>query len=106
MNQTKLVLLMIQHILFLKDRAYEIAINRNYDGYERTLARMVYKAFDEKTGSGVSVDEQIAEELHEPVIKKFERKKGYRICKDNIQAADLTEMGSLSPKNKNQYIII
>ena len=68
---------MIQHILFLKDRVYEIAINRNYDECQRTLARMVYKAFDEKTGSGVSVDEQIAEELGEPVIKKFERKKGY-----------------------------
>ena len=35
----------------LKDRAYEIARNRNYDGYQRALARMVYKFFDKKTVS-------------------------------------------------------
>ena len=27
----------------LKDRAYEIARNRNYDGYQRALASMVHK---------------------------------------------------------------
>ena len=30
---------------------------------------MVYKFFDRKTGSGISVNEQLAEELHKPVIK-------------------------------------
>ena len=45
----------------LKDRAYEIARNRNYDGYQRALASMVSKFFDEKTGSGRSVNEQLAE---------------------------------------------
>ena len=30
---------------------------------------MVYKVFDTKTGSGVSVNEQLAEELNKPVIK-------------------------------------
>ena len=37
----------------LKDRAYEIARNRNYDGYQRALASMIYKFFDKKAGSGV-----------------------------------------------------
>ena len=46
----------------LKYRAYEIARNREYDGYQRTLASMVYKFFDMRTGSGVSVNEQLAEE--------------------------------------------
>ena len=32
---------------------------------------MVYKFFDKKTGSGVSVNEQLAEELHTPVIEKL-----------------------------------
>ena len=32
---------------------------------------MVYKSFYEKTGSGVSVNEQLAKELHEPVITKI-----------------------------------
>ena len=53
----------------LKDRAFEIATNCNYDGYQRALASMVYKFFDKKTGSGVSVNGQLEEELHERVIK-------------------------------------
>ena len=50
----------------LKDRANEIARNR---GYQRALASIIYKSFDKKTGSGISVNEQLAEELHKPVIK-------------------------------------
>ena len=53
----------------LKDRAFEIATNCNYDGYQRALASMVYKFFDKKTGSGVSVNGQLAEELHKQLIK-------------------------------------
>ena len=30
-----------------------------------------------KTGSGISVNEQLAEELHKPVIKKFHIRKVY-----------------------------
>ena len=67
----------------MKDRAYEVARNRRYDGYQRALASMVYNFFDKKIGSrtivtskaGVSVNEQLAEELHKPVINKFKRKK-------------------------------
>ena len=56
---------------------------------------------NKKAGSGVSVNEQLAEELHKPVIKNFKRRKVYAKFKDNIWAADLAEMGSLSSKNKN-----
>ena len=62
---------------------------------------MVYKFFDKKTGSGISVSEQLAEELHNTVIKKFKRRKVYRRFKDNIWTAGLAEMESLSSKNKN-----
>ena len=68
----------------LRDRAYEIARNRNCDGYQRALARMVYKFFDKKTGSGTSVNEQLAKELHKSVIKKLKRRKVYARFKDNI----------------------
>ena len=40
---------------------------------------MVYKFFDKKTESRVSVNEQLAEELHKPVIKKIQKKKN--LCK-------------------------
>ena len=33
----------------LKDKAFNIAKNPNYDGYQRGLASMVYKFFDEKS---------------------------------------------------------
>ena len=48
----------------------------------------------------MSVSEQLAEELHKPVIKKFKRRKVYARFKDNIWAADLAEMELLSSKNK------
>ena len=38
----------------LKDKAFEIANNPKYDGYQRGLASMVYKFFDKKSkGSGI-----------------------------------------------------
>ena len=62
---------------------------------------MVYKIFDKKTGSGVSASEQLAEELQKPIIQKV-----YARFKDNIWAADLAEMESLSSKNKNvKYLL-
>ena len=81
----------------LKDRAYEIVLNPIYDGYQRGLASMIYKFFD-RIESGVSVNEELAQELHKPVIKKLKRRV-YERCKDNIWATDLAEMGSLSSKN-------
>ena len=67
---------------------------------------MVYKFFDKKTGSGLRVKEQLAEELHKQVTKKFKRRKVYARFKDNIWPADLAEMGSLSPKNKNAKYLL
>ena len=62
---------------------------------------MFCKLFDKKTGSGASVNDQLAEQLHKPVTQKFKRRKVYTRFKDNIWAADLAEMDSLSSKNKN-----
>ena len=42
---------------------------------EIVLASMVYKFFDEKTRSRVSVNEQLVEELHKPIIKRNQKKK-------------------------------
>ena len=55
----------------LKNREYEIARNRKYDGYQRALTSIIYKCFDKKAGSGVSVNEQLAEECDKPVFKKI-----------------------------------
>ena len=60
----------------LRDKAFNIAKNPKYDGYQRGLASMIYKFFDKKSkGSGVNIEvkhnEQLAEELHKPIIRKF-----------------------------------
>ena len=39
---------------------------------------MIYKFFDKKIRSGISVSEQLAEELDKPVIKKIQKQKS--IC--------------------------
>ena len=64
---------------------------------------MAYKFFDKKTGFE---NEELAEVLYKPVIKKLKRGKIFSRFKDNIWAADLAEMGSLSSKNKNvKYLV-
>ena len=90
----------------MKDRAYEIARNCGYDRYQRELASMVYKVFDKQTWSALRADEQLAEELHEPVTKKFRRRKVYARFKGNIWPADVAEMEPLCFKNKNvKYLL-
>ena len=54
--------------MILKDRAFEIAKNCKYDGYQTALASIVCKFFDKKIWSGVNVNEHLAEDLHKPVI--------------------------------------
>ena len=68
----------------LKEWAYEIAINPKYYWYQRRFASMVYQCFDKKTESGASVNEELAQRLHKPVIKKFKWRKVYERFKDNI----------------------
>ena len=55
----------------LRDKAYNIASNPEYDGYQRGLASTVYKFFDKKSiGSGTAglSSLKLADELHKPVI--------------------------------------
>ena len=80
----------------LIDTVDKIARHRQYHGYQRSLTSMVYKFFLKTTWSGISVNEELAGELHKPLIKKFKRRRVYERFKDNIQAADLTEKWSFS----------
>ena len=44
----------IQSDKLLKGKAFEIASNAKYDGYQRGLASMIYKLFDKKSkGAGI-----------------------------------------------------
>ena len=59
----------------LRKKAFNIAKNLKYDGYQRDLASMIYKFFDKKSAdSGFNThanNEKLAEELHKPIIKIF-----------------------------------
>ena len=104
----------------LRDKAYDIASNPEYAGYQRGLASMVYKCFDKKsTGTGFKKLKNTAEpsalalsssiladERHKPIIRKFNKKKVYSQFKDNIWGIDIADMQSLSRKNKGiKYLL-
>ena len=85
---------MIKHLILLK-----------YDGYQRGLASMFYKFFDKKTSdSGIKNEnmsgQQLAEELHKPIIRKFTKRKVHSTFINNIWGADLADMQLISKFNK------
>ena len=65
----------------LRDKAFNIAKNPKYDGYQKGLAYMVYKFFDKMwTGGAIANNEikqnlQLAKELYKPIIRKFKKGK-------------------------------
>ena len=79
----------------LRDKAFQIASDPKYDGYQRGLASMVQKFFDKKSSGGaikVESKYQFAIELHKQIIRKFKKQKVCSTFKDNICDADLHDM--------------
>ena len=99
----------------LREKAFNIAKNPKYDGYQRGLASMVYRFFDKKSkGSGVSTlvnkslsqNQKLVEELRKPIIRKFKRRKVHAAFKDNIWDADLADMQLISKCNKGVRFLL
>ena len=97
-----------QSDIFLQNKAFKIASNPKYNGYERGLASMVYKVFDKKS-KGVGLKEnqgdflqnsQLANELHKPIIRKFKTRKVYSSFKDDILGVHLADMQLISKHKK------
>ena len=88
----------------LKNKAFDIAKDPKYDRYQRGSASLVYNFFDSNiSGSGAKLipeNGQLANELHKPIIRKFEKRKVYSTFKDNIWGVDLADMQLLSKYNK------
>ena len=66
----------------LRDKAFNIAKNPKYDGYQRGLASLVYNFFDKKSGgtganantnNEIKQNHQLTEELHKPIIRNFKK---------------------------------
>ena len=102
----------------LMDKAFKIASNPKYDGYQRGLASMVYKFFNKKTRVGRGVTRQgnissknnpkyqLVSKLHAPIIKKFTKRKVYAPYIDHICVVDLVDLQKLSNKNKGiKYLL-
>ena len=78
----------------LHDKAFNVA---KYHGYQSGLASVVYKLFDKKTsGSGITneniLKQELAEELHIPIIRNLKKREVYSSFIDNIWGADLADM--------------
>ena len=97
----------------LRNKAFNIAKDPKYDGYQRGLASMVYKFFDKKStslpdrsvsGGGANIEvkhnEQLPEELHKPIIRNFKKRTVYSGFRDNIWVADSDDMQLISTFNK------
>ena len=66
----------------LRDKVFNIGENPKYDGYQRGLASVVHKFFDAKTSAaGIKNEnmsnEELEEETHKPIIRKFKKRKLY-----------------------------
>ena len=97
----------------MRDKAFNIAKNPKYDGYQRGTAPMVYKFLIKKTSGKVAAlvqsetslsktlaaratrnkstiknenisNKELAEVLHKPIIKKFDERKIHSPFIDNI----------------------
>ena len=72
-----------------RDKTFNIAKNKKYDRYQRVLPSVVYNIFDKETsGSGIKnnnmSNKELAVEIHQPIIRKFLKRKVYAPFIDNI----------------------
>ena len=89
----------------LQEKAFHIVENLKHDGYQRGLASMAYKFFDKKPSDGavtcaesetlvkrdkqdksaienkIMPNQELAEELHKPVIRATGKRKGCKSCR-------------------------
>ena len=100
---------------FQQDMAYgdfkDLFYNPEYDEYQRGLASMVYKFCDKKSkGAGIKNEikqnQQLADELHKPIIRKFKKIKVYSSFKNNIWGVGLGDMQLIDKCNNGiRYLL-
>ena len=97
----------------MRDKAYKIAFNSKYDGYQSGYHyHQWFTSFliKKSSGSGVPAlfanksgtepNYQLPNELHREITRKFKRRKVNSSFRDNVWGVDLTDMQSLSKYNK------
>ena len=102
----------VKYYVILQKIAFDIAKYPKYE-CQKGLASISLKLFDKKSKGDAATpaeksaiksktisNQQLANELHKPIIKKFEKRKVYLYFKDNVSGADLADMQSISTWNK------
>ena len=95
----------------MRDKAFNIAKNPNYDGYQRWFYSVIYNFFHKKT-SGRAVKKEIisnkelSQELHKPIIRRFKKTKVNWSFLDNIWGAHFADMQVISKFNKRNLFSI
>ena len=89
-------------------KAFNIAKNPEYDGYQRGLVLMVYHAFLNKKVSGSGFKSDIIANLknYTNQLLKFEKQKLYSSFKDNVWCADLADVQLISKFNTGIHFLL
>ena len=95
----------------LRTKAFNIAKNPKSDGYQISLASMVYTFSDKKSSSssidcGVNQSKQLAETLHKTIVKKTKRRRVYSSFKDNIWGVYLADMQLISKYKEIRFYYV
>ena len=84
----------------LRDKAFKIASDPKYDGYQRGLASIIYKFFHKKSSGSSVANNEIKQNIQLAIIRKFKKRKVYSSFRDTIWGVDLADMQLLSKFNK------
>ena len=95
---------------YLREKVFKIASDPKHDGYQKGLASLVYKFFDDKSSvSGVDAEPnyQLVNELHREIIRKFKRQEVYSSFRDNIWVVDSADNAITEQiQQRNQVFIV
>ena len=81
----------------MRDKTFNVAKNPKYAEYQTVLASMVQKFFDKETSCGTVKSKIVSnQELHTPIIRKFEKRKVHFSFIDHIWGADLADRQLIS----------
>ena len=89
----------------LGNKAFNIAKNPKYGGYQRRLASVIYKCFERNAlrgtfKNGIISNKELPEELRKTIIKNFDKRKVYLPFMDNISGINPADMQLLSKFNE------
>ena len=89
----------------LGNKAFNIAKNPKYDGYQSRLASVIYNFFERNAlcgtfKNGIISNKELPEELRKTIIKNFEKRKVHLLFMDNIWSIHPADMQLLSKFNE------